>query len=71
MLKPLEPGKIVADGWLREQLLRSKDGMGGHLDELEPAMLLDPYLRHSSDSAWGSDIQAGWGAEISGNFWYA
>lgn len=70
MLKPLQAGKAVADGWLREQLLRSRDGMGGRLDELEPAMLRDPYLKHSSDKKWG-DVQAGWGAEISGNFWFA
>ena len=71
MLKTLKPGAIVAEGWLREQLIRSREGMGGHLDELEPAMLRDPYLRHSSDKGWGESIQAGWGAEISGNFWFA
>ena len=53
MLKTLKPGAIVAEGWLREQLIRSREGMGGHLDELEPAMLRDPYLRHSSDKGWG------------------
>ena len=33
-------GSVTARGWLKDQLLRNKDGMGGHLDELEP----DGYL---------------------------
>ena len=27
-------GAIKAEGWLRDQLVRQKDGMTGHLDEL-------------------------------------
>ena len=27
-------GSITASGWIKEQLIRSRDGMGGHLDEL-------------------------------------
>lgn len=62
-------GKITAGGWLKDQLERSKKGMGGHLDELEPKMIIDPYIKKKTTAAWG-DAAPGWGAEISGNFWY-
>lgn len=65
----LDCGKITARGWLKEQLLRSADGMGGHLDELEPGMISDPYLNKKTIAAWGK-AAAGWGAEIAGNYWY-
>lgn len=68
-LKALKPGKIVARGWLREQLLRNRDGIGGHLDELEPVMILKPYITRETEARWGEKIKAGWGAEISGNYW--
>ena len=68
-LKFLDCGKITSGGWLKEQLTRSKDGMGGHLDELEPEMLYDPYVKKSACKAWSEIAAPGWGAEISGNFW--
>ncbi len=68
-LKYLELGKITASGWLKEQLQRSKAGMGGNLDYLEPNMMWDPYIKKSSISAWKAEA-AGWGAEISGNYWF-
>ncbi len=37
-------GEITPEGFLKEQLLRSKDGMGGHLHELEPGMIADPFV---------------------------
>lgn len=64
----LECGKITARGWLRDQLLRSRDGMGGHLYELEPQMLWDPYVHKTSYPGWGAP--AAWGSEIAGNYWY-
>lgn len=68
-LKFLDCGKITAKGWLKEQLERSKEGMGGHLDELEPKMIIDPYIKKKTTAAWGA-AAAGWGAEIAGNYWY-
>jgi len=68
-LKTLPLGKITTRGWVHEQLLRNKDGMGGHLDELEPNMIATPYINCTTDEKWGS-VSAGWGAEISGNYWY-
>lgn len=68
-LTALPLGSIHAKGWLAEQMERSKNGMGGHLDELEPDMIANPYINCQTDDAWGS-VKAGWGAEISGNFWY-
>ena len=62
-------GSITANGWLKEQLMRSKEGMGGNLYKLEPQMIYDPFIKQKSTSAWGSSA-AGWGAEISGNYWY-
>ena len=69
-LRMLPPGSITARGWIKEQLLRSKEGMGGHLDELEPDMIATPYITNKTHDEWGAAIQAGWGAEISGNYWY-
>ena len=47
-LKKLHCGKITARGWLKEQLERSKNGMGGHLDELDTKMFYDPYINKST-----------------------
>lgn len=66
-LIPFHRGEITASGWLREQLLRNKDGIGGHLDELEPLMIHTPYTEQRTEQNWGGP---GWGAEISGNYWY-
>lgn len=65
----LSPGKIRARGWLREQLIRNRDGMGGHLDELEPSSIAKPYISRETEAGWGASHKAGWGAEISGNYW--
>lgn len=50
--KTLPLGSIHARGFLKEQLLRSKDGMGGHLPEIEPGMIADPYLRKTVVKQW-------------------
>lgn len=68
-LKQLPLGHVVASGWLREQLLRNKDGIGGHLPELEPRMIATPYTTKETEPRWGEARKAGWGAEISGNYW--
>ena len=68
-LLALPLGSITAQGFLREQLLRSKEGMGGHLDELEPEMIALPFVDRKYVKLWGDGDQAGWGAEISGNYW--
>ena len=62
-------GAIQAGGFLRDQMLRGKDGMCGHLHELEPGMIADPYINKSYVKAWGDGDQSGWGGEISGNYW--
>lgn len=67
-LSPLPLGSITARGWLQEQLTRNRDGMGGHLDELEPQMIATPYTTHEAYKGWGVSTP-GWGAEISGNYW--
>jgi len=41
-------GSVTARGWLKEQLLRSKDGMGGFLDILEPEMIATPFHTYSA-----------------------
>ena len=68
-LKQLPLGSVRPKGWLLEQLLRSKNGMGGHLGDLEPKMIVSPYTTKETDEEWGA-VKAGWGAEISGNYWY-
>ena len=62
-------GAIQAEGFLKDQLLLGKDGMAGHLPELEPGMIADPFINKSYVPAWGDGDQSGWGAEISGNYW--
>lgn len=62
-------GSITPNGFLKEQMLRGKDGMAGHLYELEPEMIEAPFIRDFFVKAWGNGDQEGWGAEISGNYW--
>lgn len=62
-------GSLTAKGFLKEQLIRNKNGMGGHLDNLEPGMIANPYINRTYVERWGDGDQAGWGAEISGNYW--
>ena len=62
-------GAVHAQGFLKEQMLRGKDGMAGHLHELEPGIILDPYINRTHVNSWTSSDQLGWGAEISGNYW--
>ena len=47
-LHRLPLGCITAAGWLKEQLQRNKEGMGGHLDELEPDMIATPFINYSA-----------------------
>lgn len=68
-------GAVTARGWLREQLLRSKDGMGGHMDELEPELIGTPWLEYptmSKHPIYGDmtpDFAAGLCGELSGCYW--
>lgn len=64
-------GSIRAEGFLKQQLLRGKDGMAGHLYELEPEMIAAPYTRAFHVPAWTDSEGTGWGAEIAGNYWAA
>ena len=68
-LKRFPLGSIRAEGFLKEQLLRGKDGMAGHLYELEPAIIADPYVKKSKVSVWTDENQSGWAGEISANYW--
>jgi len=69
-LHRLPLGHIRASGWAAEQLRRNINGMGGHLDELEPGMIGTPYTTRETYAGWGKERCAGWGAEISGNYWW-
>jgi len=68
-LSQLKLGRVNPRGWLLEQLRRNKDGIGGHLPELEPRMIATPYTTRETEPHWGEARKAGWGAEISGNYW--
>lgn len=69
-LHRLPLGDVRAAGWLAEQLRRNVEGMGGHLHELEPGMIATPYTTRETYEGWGKERCAGWGAEISGNYWW-
>ena len=75
-LSKLPLGCVTARGWMRDQLLRSKEGMGGHLDEWEPDMIAYPFLDHRAFRQLPHHTQpddptfaAGWSSEISGTYW--
>ena len=63
-LGSLQPGRL-----LKEQLIRNKEGMGGHLDELEPDMIANPFINKTPVKRWEPDDLDGWGGEISANYW--
>lgn len=62
-------GALTAEGFLREQMLRNKEGMGGRMPELEPVMLGKPFVEKEFDSVFGGGNRDGWAAEIAGNYW--
>ena len=62
-------GAIHAKGYLQDQMLLGKDGMSGHLYELEPEMLAAPFIRDFHVPTWTSHESLGWGAEIAGSYW--
>lgn len=68
-LHRLPLGHVRASGWAGEQLRRNINGMGGNLDKLEPGMIATPYTTRETYEGWGTERCAGWGAEISGNYW--
>ena len=75
-LSKLPLGRITARGWLQEQLLRSKEGTGGHLDELEPDMIATTFINYSAFKRMPGATKdadptfaAGWSSEISGTYW--
>lgn len=62
-------GSLQPEGFLKEQLIRNKEGMGGHLDELEPDMIANPFINKTPVKRWEPDDLDGWGGEISANYW--
>lgn len=64
-------GAIRAEGFLKEQMQISKEGITGNLYKLEPGMIYDPYIKRTNveGSGWNSDNTIGWLAEIAGNYW--
>lgn len=65
MLAPLPLGQVTARGWLKRQLRIEADGMSGHLDELEPAMIAAPFITREHEPK----ISVAWSAEISATYW--
>ena len=68
-LKRFPLGALHAEGFIKDQMLRGKEGMAGNLYKLEPGMIRDPYLRRTRVPIWAPVKQVGWGAEISANYW--
>jgi len=65
VLAPLPLGQVAARGWLERQLRIEAQGMSGHLDELEPAMIATPYITREREEK----VCVGWSAEISATYW--
>ena len=63
-------GSILADGFLKDQMKIGKTGISGRLHEIEPDMIANPFVNKTPVPAWGDSFQSGWGAEISGNYWF-
>jgi len=68
-LRALPLGAITAEGWLKAVLERSKAGMGGHLDELEPDMLHKPFIDRVYNCRTPFGRLPGWYGEFSGMYW--
>ena len=66
---PLPAGSVTADGWLKGKLQRVKDGMGGHLDELDPDQFAHPFVRRDFKADLGGKGNVDWCAEMSGEYW--
>ena len=66
-------GNITASGWLKRQLEIEASGMSGHLDELEPKMIYEPFISRTHEKklgdAYGASLTPGWSSEISGTYW--
>ncbi len=62
-------GALTAEGFLKEQMRRNSEGMGGKMVELEPVMLGKPYVEREFDSVFTGGNRDGWAAEIAGNYW--
>ena len=45
-------GAIHAEGFLKQQMEIGKNGMTGHLYELEPDMIATPYINKAHVDAW-------------------
>ena len=63
-------GSILAEGFLKDQMKIGKNGISGRLHEIEPDMVANPFVNKTHVPAWGNSFQSGWGAEISGNYWF-
>lgn len=68
-LNRLPLGAIKAEGFLKEQLAKGKNGIAGNLFKLEPEMIADPWVDKKYVHTWSEGNQSGWGGEISGNYW--
>ena len=68
-LFPFPLGSVCAEGFLKQQMEIGRDGMCGHLHELEPDLIYAPYVNQKTITAWTPQERCGWGAEISGNYW--
>ena len=58
-------GSIRAEGWLARQMRVEADGMSGHMDELEPDMIGNPFITRSRKRG----VSAAWCSEISATYW--
>jgi DUF1680 family protein len=64
-LSRLPLGAVRAEGWIARQMRVEAAGMSGHMDELEPDMIGNPFVTRSRKRG----VSAAWCSEISATYW--
>lgn len=53
----IQLGKIIAEGWIKQQLEIEASGTNGHMDELEPEMLTKAFISRKLNTLSEGDLK--------------